>query len=162
MAARRLIAVLIVLLIISSLAAALAPQQESSETDATDPETNITRPDEGPAASADGELLLETIPADPERPTAIDVVVGDQLQLLVKVAVPSRVRVPELGLSAFATPGDPARFDVLLREAGELDVTAGGGRVARLEISEPEPGCEEGEGRKRAGCSGASPSGSGT
>ncbi len=38
------------------------------------------------------------------------------------------VEIPELGLLETASPGGPARFDLLLREPGRLAVLAEGGR----------------------------------
>lgn len=128
MAARRLIAILIALLIVSSLAAALAPRQPAEEetTTSSEPTTQTDAP-KGEAA-----LLRERIPPAPTEPVEIDADVGDELRLAVEVARPTEVSIPGLGQTAFASPGVPARFDLLLRTPGKSAVTAGDGRAVAI------------------------------
>ena len=131
MAARRLIAILIVLLVISSVAAALTPRPEREASPSTTSQSTATTTTTGPQRV--GSLIERRIPARPPEPVEIRARVGDQVRLLVEVAQPGFVRIPDLGRSAFASPADPARFDILLRDAGNYGVTAAGGTdVARL------------------------------
>ncbi len=128
MAARRLIAILIVLMVISTFAAALAPRQQRSETTTTETTTTVA------PALPGGELVEALVPPDPDPPAAIEARRGDQLDLRIRVADPAPVTIPDLGLSTFATPGDPARFDLLLRERGRFAIEVGGDRVGRIEV----------------------------
>lgn len=128
MAARRLLAVLIVLLIVSSLAAALAPQRQSDE-ESSESTTTTT----GPALPA-GAVLNERIPADPSEPVRIEATLGDQLAVAVAVAEPATVAVRDLGLSLFAVPSDPARFDLLLRTEGRFPITVGSAEPAEVGV----------------------------
>lgn len=136
MAARRLVSVLIVLLVVAAFAAALAPTREADQ--GTTDSTTTTSTASIPESAA---LVTERIPADPAAPAALEASVGDQLRLEVEVDEPIEVRIAELGLSAFATPLTPARFELLLRTPGRFIVTLGdadGGGVAvgRLEVSD--------------------------
>ncbi len=134
MAARRLIAVLIMLLVISSLAAALAPERPS-ESDTTETETT-TAPE---PARDPSDVLSEVIPPEPEKPVVIKTRIGDQLQLQVEAAGPIGVEILTLGLTSFAAPGAPARFDLLLRAAGNNPVALEDGTVvARIRVAEEE------------------------
>jgi hypothetical protein len=128
MAARRLLAVLIALLIVSSLAAALAPQRQSEED--SDSTTTTT---ESPAA-ATGAVLVKRIAADPPEPARIEATAGDQLQLTVAASEPATVTVPGLGLTSFAAPSDPVRFDLLLRTEGRFPITVGAAEPAEVGV----------------------------
>lgn len=121
MAARRLIAILVVLMLVSTVAAALAPQRRPSS-ESTETGTTATRAPSPPS----GELIEEVIPARPERPLVIEAEPGDQLSLTVRVAEPQPVSIEALGLTSFATPADPARFDILLRERRTAAIEVGG------------------------------------
>ncbi len=92
--------------------------------------TNRDRPDRaglskpmsttfGPGAN--GRVSLET---------------GDRLTLVVEVDRPSEVSIRGLGLTAFADPYAPARFDILPRDPGRFPVsTYPGGRAGVIEVS---------------------------
>jgi hypothetical protein len=121
MAARRLIAILVVLMLVSTVAAALAPQRRGSS-ESTETGSTTTRAPSPPS----GELIEKVIPARPKRPLVIKAEPGDQLSLTVRVAKPQPVSIDALGLSSFATPDDPARFDILLRERRTVAVEVGG------------------------------------
>jgi hypothetical protein len=120
MAARRLIAVMLVLLFLSSLAAALAPvdrQSDGTSTTSTTesvPETTRT----------DGELVRETLAADPKDPPRVRARVGDQLQLRVKSKRPATLELVRLGPVEDVDPAAPALFDVLLERKGEFRIRA--------------------------------------
>ncbi len=134
MAARRLIAFLIMLLVISSLAAALSPQPDRDETTSSDETTTTATATEAPDRD---EVLREVVPAKPGKPVRIEAAVGDQLQLEVEATGPTTVEISSLGLTGFATPGAPARFDLLLRAEGTNQVTLGAATtVARIRVSE--------------------------
>lgn len=132
MAARRLIAVLIVLMLVSTFAAALAPQRQGSEEGTEDTTTTTAAP------PPSGELVEAVIPARPERPQVVAAEPGDQLRLVVRVADPQPVSIAQLGLTSFATPGDPARFDILVRGKQPATIEAGEGKrretVGRIEV----------------------------
>jgi hypothetical protein len=132
MAARRLIAILIVLMIISTIAAGLADvEQEQRETT-----TTTEQPIEADQ-SAGGELIRSSLAAQPqgERLPVIEAVRGDQLSLRVDAHQVVEVEVAALGLRATAGPGSPARFDLVLREAGTIPVRiAGGETIGRIEV----------------------------
>lgn len=126
MAARRLIAILIVLMLVSTFAATLAPQRQerSTSTESTTTATATSTP-------RSGELVEAVIPARPRKPRVIGAKPGDQISLLVRVARPQPVTIAALGLTEFATPGDPARFDILVRERrlAAIEVGEGGNRT---------------------------------
>lgn len=133
MAARRLITILIALLVVSSFAAALAPQESAEEESSTTSEPATTTRQ---GSAGEGEVVRERISPEPKEPRVIELNEGDQLELLVEVGEPTEVRIAGLGRTAFATPGDPARFDLLLRGTGEYAVTvADGEAVGRLAVS---------------------------
>jgi hypothetical protein len=120
MAARRLIAILIVLLLVSTFAAALAPQRQERPEDTEADTTTTTAP-----SPPSGGLVEAIIPARPERPRVIDAEPGDQVSLVVRVAAPMPVSIAALGLTSFATPTDPARFDILVREKQGVTIAVG-------------------------------------
>lgn len=134
MAARRLIVVLVVLFGISIAAAAIAPRPETSTPaeDETSPSTSSAPA--GPLQG--GGIVAETIGASSEEPETVRVAVGDQLALTVASEAFLEVEIADLGLLESATPGAPARFDLLLRDPGDLEITDGedGEIVGRLLI----------------------------
>jgi hypothetical protein len=147
MAARRLILVLAVLLGISIVAAAIAPERQSSllgedttEESTTQPEPEMTAPEAKPS----GELVETRIEADPEKPETIRVAPGDQLELQVGSGRPREIEIAEFGVLEPAEPDSPARFSLLLREAGELAITDAEsgeilGRIIAAEEDPPKP-----------------------
>lgn len=140
MAARRLILVLVLLLVISSVAAQLAQPPETGEETSSD-ETAPTTSTVGQADGSPGRLLRRRVAAGAAEPTEIRARAGDQLALIVSVGTPGSVRIPELGLTEGAVPEAPARFDLLLRRAGRLEVRGPNGRAAALIIVDAaEPG----------------------
>ena len=135
MAARRLIAILLALLVVSSFAAALAPRQEADQSDGTESEPTTAPTTTTGGEELGGALVERRIRPDPKQPVVLELEQGDQLQLLVAVSRPASVQIPALGESSYATPGTPARFDLLLREPGRYPVTVGDGTpVGRIEV----------------------------
>jgi hypothetical protein len=140
MAARRLLIIMVILLTISTLAAALvpAPQQRagSSSTSSTTSTEKSTSQEPEPGS----ELIRAEVPAerDRKRPREIDLLPGDQLALVVTSGRAGEASVPDFGLIEFAGPGDPARFDVLVDEAGKYPVRfQGAGEVATIVARTP-------------------------
>ncbi len=138
MAARRLILALILLLVISSIAAQLArpprTEMEAADTTTTTTEATTTAANE----AAGGRLLRRRVdpsPATASEPLKIHGAVGDQLQLHVSVAEPGVVAIPMRGLVESADPAAPARFDLLLRELGMLDVRGPDGRTVAVIVT---------------------------
>src|SRR5215212_11924775 len=124
MAARRLLIIMVILLTISTLAAALvpAPQQptHSSSTNTTGSTGTSTSEEPEPGS----ELVRAEVPAESasKRPREIELLPGDQLALVVTSGRAGEASVPDFGLIEFAGPGDPARFDVLVDEAGSYPI----------------------------------------
>ncbi len=139
MAARRLILVLILLLVISSITAQLA-RPPSTEMEAADTTTTTTTEATTTAGNeaAVGRLLRRRVdpsPAAASEPLKIHGAVGDQIQLHVSVAEPGVVAIPMRGLVESADPAAPARFDLLLRELGMLDVRGPDGRTVAVIVT---------------------------
>ncbi len=166
MAARRLIIVLILLLAASVVAASIAPDrtsqlvgvepndtEETTATTATDAtttedttgEATTTAPEAAPQETgapegAAGLGQSRRIEASVEKPETVRAVVGDQLALLIGSNPPRTVTILPLGVTAFAGDDAPARFDLLLREAGTYavtDIDDPNVVLGRLQIREP-------------------------
>lgn len=136
MAARRLIVVLAVLLAISIAAAAIAPDRRSSIVDSSEPESTTTAPED--VSAPRGALVEASVVASTDDPETIEAEVGDQLSLEVVSDRPLQLTIQPLGLTEDVAADTPARFDVLLREAGILPVAVAarpGLTVARIEVS---------------------------
>ena len=135
MAARRLLIVMLLLLGISTLAAALVPPPERT----ADTERSTSTRSAAARDRTEGERVAAEVSARTgARPDAVRVSTGDQLALVVQVARPAEVAVPAFGLIEFAEPGAPARFDILIDEAGRFEVTAEGAqRVATIVAERP-------------------------
>ena len=126
MAARRLVVVMLVLLFISSLAAALAPVRPGEDRSDSTSTTSTTSAPEPPAADEpEGRLVKAVVKADGDggakRPT-VRAGVGDQLQLRVDSRRVATVEVAGLGATEGVAPLAPARFDLLLTEAGRYPI----------------------------------------
>lgn len=133
MVARRLIAVLIVLLLMSTIAAALAPVREAEETTSTTT-TTATAPESSAASGTTVEREVEVGGLSEDPAETLELSAGDRLRLTVRSAEPAEVEIPGLGLLAFAAPGAPARFDIILREPGASVVTSDGEAILRIEV----------------------------
>lgn len=137
MAARRLLIIMFLLLAISTLAAALVPPPEQRG------ETGRSTPSRSTATAATegagrGSLVAARVAAG-GKPDRIRVSAGDQLSLVVSSPYPSEVYVPSFGLTGFAEPGAPARFDFLTERPGRFDVvTRGEGPVATIVVRRAE------------------------
>lgn len=125
-AARRLIAILLVLLFLSSLAAALAPVQPGTETTSSTTSSGTAPAAEAPAlpggALGEPRVIDQSIHASDDRPALIRARVGDQLQLRVTSRRSGTVELQGLGPAEDVGAGQPAFFDVLLRDDGSYPV----------------------------------------
>ena len=159
MAARRLIVVLVVLLGISIAAAAIAPDRQSTLLGNPDESEETTTQEEPPADPEEprpsGELVRATITADPEDPETVRAAPGDQIELQIEARRPVEVSIEAFGLLAPAEPDAPARFSLLLRDAGELAITdaESGVIVGRIisEAGDRRPPEDGGDGRPDEG-----------
>jgi hypothetical protein len=131
LAARRLLIVMVVLLGLSTLAAALVPQRtlngggtgSTTTTTSTPTTTSTTTP---------APLSVEVpITVGPKKRPLVSADVGDQFTLLVTSTEPREISIPEFGLSAFAAPNAPARFELLTQTPGRFGILfASSDRVA--------------------------------
>lgn len=144
MAARRLVLLMLVLLFASSLAAALAPVQPTDEEETTPATTAPPAPPAPDPPGAAAGVVEARLDAEARRPRTVAVAVGDELRLRVaSERRPVTITMPGLGASDNAGPSAPARFDLILREPGELSVRVlGSDRIVGLiEVSrEARPG----------------------
>ncbi len=156
MAARRLIVVLVVLLAVSIAAAAIAPER-SGRLAALQEKTSTPEAASRPPSSAG--LVTAEIVASTEDPPTVRGAIGDRLALSVGSQRPREVEIPSLGLLDDAAEIAPARFDVLLREAGTLPIVdaASGSVIGRIVVEAPAPERAPGEGNARPGKGGAQP-----
>lgn len=135
MAARRLLIVLVLLLAASIGAAALAPDRRGSllpEESSSSTTTTST------AVEPTGAALTERLDASPDEPETVRAEPGDQLALTVGVPdEPGRtIAIDDFGVTEFAEPEAPARFDLLLRDAGSFAITdERGDVVGRIVVS---------------------------
>lgn len=135
MAARRLIVILVLLLGASVVAASLAPNRTgrllpSSTTTTTAPEPRAPEPS--------GASVPVRIEASLDDPKTVEGFVGDQLAVTVDSETPRTIAIEALGLSGFAAPDAPARFDLLLSDPGTIPITDGQGEVVgRLQVTQP-------------------------
>lgn len=137
MAARRLIIVLVVLLAISIAAAAIAPDRATRFRPVPAPQA--TSPG-SPQPDPMGGVVTAEIQASATKPPTVRAAAGDRLELSVSSERGLAVEIAPLGLFEDAATAAPARFDLLLREAGTLPITdADSGRVVgRIVVSEAE------------------------
>jgi len=133
MAARRLLIVMLVLLGLSTLAAALVPQGTLNEGDTTG--TTTTQPTTTNATVPNPAFLRPTkiTVGGKKFPVVSPVAVGSQLMLLVRSRFPTQIAIPEFGLVGFATPGTPARFELLVNAPGTFGILFG---------ASPKPGVQ--------------------
>jgi hypothetical protein len=131
MAARRLIIFMLALLVLSSVAAALVPidSRRLNETS-----TTTTAP---VASVPAGELVRATVDAEDSGTEAIEMALGDRLELSVRAASPGLVEVEGLGQTDDVDPNAPATFDLRPFRAGDYPVRVLGTRraVARIEVA---------------------------
>lgn len=152
MAARRLLIILVLLMAASIAAAALAPNRtgqglSTSETTTT----TTTAPDPDPT----GESVTARVDASVGKPETVEGFVGDQLELSVGSDPPRTIEITPFGLIGEAAPEAPARFDLLLRDAGAIPITDAltGDVVARLVVEEPKESGGPGGGSAGTGAS---------
>jgi hypothetical protein len=142
MAARRLVIVMLVLLAVSTLAAALVPAPESDPGPA---DTTRARPTPGNGqpptiTTAGGRLVRARIEISNRRPETIAVRPGDQLQLQVSGDFGDDITIPAFGLTETMTRLAPARFDLIVGEAGTFPIrTVEAGRLVGRIRAAPAP-----------------------
>jgi hypothetical protein len=126
MAARRLLIVLVILLGLSTLAAALVPQRtlrNGTTTGTTTTQATTSTPERAPGTAY---LKPTKITVGGKKfPVVAPVPVGEQLTLLVRSRFPAQIEIPEFGLIRFATPGTPARFELLADTPGTFGILFG-------------------------------------
>lgn len=144
MAARRLVVVMLVLLAISTLAAALVPAPEPDPRPGERAEGGATRPREGRTGATDeqgsaGRLVQRRIRISNRRPPTIALRPGDQLKLLVSGPFGDDITIPAFGLTETMTVFAPARFDLIVEEAGTFPIRAvnAGRLVGRISADAP-------------------------
>ena len=150
MAARRLIFVLVVLFAVSIVAALIAPDRRggpigdrstsTSEQTATPATATTTTRSTTPERSRPaGEALTVRIDASAVKPETVEAFVGDQLELNVGSERAREIEIPAFGVTEDAAPEAPANFNLLLREAGRLEILdADNGEVlGRLDVARP-------------------------
>jgi hypothetical protein len=137
MAARRLIIVLVVLFAISIGAALLAPDRRSSLLGSDRSSTTTTTTTTATRRLPQDEMIRERIDASAAKPESVDVMVGDQLELVVASNRARLVEIPAFGVTADAVPRAPASFNLLLREAGRVPVRDAetGALVGRIDVA---------------------------
>jgi hypothetical protein len=122
---------MVILLGLSTLAAALVPQRTlnggttgTGTTTAPAPTTTTT--------TTVAPLSVEVpITVGPKKRPLVKADVGDQFTLLVTSTEPREIFIPEFGLSAFAAPDAPARFELLTPTPGRFGILfASSGKVA--------------------------------
>lgn len=124
-----------ILFAISITAAAVAPERRGTQS--TDEETTTSTDSIEPAPA--GGSSSASIEASADDPETVRAGVGDQLELTISAQSLLQVEIAALGLLEPAEPGAPARFDLLLREPGELEITDAedGAVIGRLLVSGP-------------------------
>jgi hypothetical protein len=154
MAARRLVIVMLVLLGLSTLAAALVPGPDRSTPAGSD--TIDTRPGAGSgpgAAPASGARFVQRRLRISATPAVVEVRPGDQLRLAVVGPYGDDITIPAFGLTETLTPYAPARFDLLVPDAGSFPILAvqSGRLIGRIRSRPaPEP-CPQARRRARQG-----------
>lgn len=122
---------------ISIAAAAIAPRPQSTEP-AEEEASMPTSSASEEAVPSGGGVEAETVDASSEAPKTVRAGVGDQLALTVTSRSFLEVEIADLGLVDSAAPGAPARFDLLLRDPGELEITnADEGEIVGRLLVEP-------------------------
>lgn len=124
---RRALLLFAIVLGLAAIAASISREPddsgESARPPAVRPETEEP-PQEtvspGSATPASGTLEL-TFEADEDRSRRLDA--GEPATVLVEVDEPGLVEIPDLGLSAHGDPLTPARFEVLVSDAGRYDLS---------------------------------------
>lgn len=122
---RRALLLFAIVLGLAAIAASVSrpPDQpgDRAERPATPPATESDRTptvERGPASEPAVELRF-----DVEREQTRRVATGQPVTLLVEVDEASQVEIPDLGLSGFAEPLTPARFELLVSDPGRHEIT---------------------------------------
>lgn len=116
------------------------PLRNNLRSQTTTTETTLPREKERPTDRGRAVRTVQDKPITatfgPRSTGRVSVEAGDRLTLVVQVDRPSEVSIRGLGLTGFADPYAPARFDILLRDPGSFPVyTVPGGRSGVIEVS---------------------------
>jgi len=127
---------MLVLLGVSTLAAALVPQRSLRENGTTGTATRSTTTTTTPAPSPAFLQPTKITVGGRKFPVVSPIRVGDQLRLVVRSTFPAEIEIPEFGLVGFASPGAPARFELLPNTPGTFGIlfTASGKPAAQIEV----------------------------
>jgi hypothetical protein len=141
MLGRRLLVVFAVLLGLTALATSLAPRPTARDGAGTQPDATPTPTPALKRSESASRRIERTISADPgSRRGRVRARVGDVLRLTVDGDVLDGVEIPALGKLEPIEPGSPARFEMLLDEAGELRVRlVDAKRLIGLVVVAPRP-----------------------
>ncbi|MGH2848722.1 MAG: hypothetical protein ACRDL0_22430 [Thermoleophilaceae bacterium] len=125
---RRALLLFAIVLGLAAIAASVSrpPEQSTDQAERAAPPPSTERePEPEPTLSpgtandaASVELDLDAASGDTVRLDA-----RQPATLLVDVAEPGQVEIPELGLNAFAEPLTPARFELFVSDPGRYDIT---------------------------------------
>jgi hypothetical protein len=122
---------MVVLLGLSTLAAALVPQRTLNGGNSSTGTTTTTVPTTTTIPATTAAPVEVPITVGPKKRPLVKAHVGDQFTLLITSIQPREIYIPEFGLSAFAAPDAPARFELLTQTAGRFGILfAASGRVA--------------------------------
>jgi hypothetical protein len=125
---RRALLLFAIVLGLAAIAASVSRQPDEPRERAEQPaerqgtEEAAPEPTVSPGNSTPMSGTLElTFDAERDRPRRLDA--GQPAAVLVEVDEPGLVEIPDLGRSAHGDPLTPARFDVLVREAGRYEIS---------------------------------------
>ena len=122
---RRALLLFAIVLGLAAIAASVsrAPEEsgERAERPATPPATETeTTPTVSPGSAAESPVELRF---DAEREQTRRLTTGQPGTVLVEVDEPGEVEIPDLGLSGFANPLTPARFELFVTDPGRHEIT---------------------------------------
>jgi hypothetical protein len=124
MPVRRLLIVMLILLGLSTLAAALVPSHpvRNGGTDSTAVSVASTATDTLDAAPKGKNELGVTAKVGNGPIKVIPIHVGDQIALILYSKRADELEIPALGLVEAVGPNLPARFDLLITQAGDYGI----------------------------------------
>jgi hypothetical protein len=121
---RRALLLFAVVLGLAALAASVSRQPEESRRSAEQPAAGAEaapEPEASPGVATPSSSPVEVV-FEAERDQSRRVDAGQPATVLVKPDQPGLVEIPDLGVTAPADPLTPARFDLLVSEAGRYDI----------------------------------------
>jgi len=122
---RRALLLFAIVLGLAAVAASVSrPPEETSdraERPASPPATNTERTPTVAPGTAPGPGLELSFDAELEQTRRL--ATGQPATVLVEVDEPGQVEIPDLGLSGFAEPLTPARFELFVSDPGRHEIT---------------------------------------